>query len=391
MKKITILAVLMLLSLAGFCDKYVWNQKANYPSFPRHRCAAFAIGNKGYMGIGHINSGLISDDYHDWWEYDPATNSWTQKADYPVDRYGTATFVIGNKGYMGTGQKQSAPDQKEFYEFDPIANTWTQKADFPMISAGNVGFAIGGMGYMGLSSGTGLYKYNPTTNIWSVVSTTLTANDYSGFFVINDKAYIVPAYTTTMYMFDPITGLMTSKAPFIGPARYGSTSFALKNQGYIGFGDGAIDYKDFYVYDPVTNVWDTIPKAFPGVRRFYAPSFVIGDNAFIGTGTNGTNLGDMWAYEWKVSVGIKENNSKNEISVFPNPTSEFLNFKIENLNYDSNMLFKLFSLNGKEILVTEINESKLNCDVSSISKGVYIATILDKNQNVLYSKQLIIN
>jgi N-acetylneuraminic acid mutarotase len=389
MKKTIILFALMLISLAGFCDKFVWNQKANYPSFPRHRCAAFSIGNKGYMGIGHINSGLISDDYHDWWEFDPATNSWTQKADYPVDRYGTATFVIGNKGYMGTGQKQGAPDQKEFYQYDPISNIWTQKADFPMTSAGNLGFAINGMGYMGISSGTGLYRYDPTLDTWTAISTPITSSDYGSIFVIANKAYIVPAYSSALYMFDPITGLTTNKAPFIGPIRYGSSSFTLKGQGYIGLGDYLTSYKDFYFYEPSTDIWDTIPKAFPGVRRFYAPSFVIGDNAYFGTGTNGTNLGDMWAYEWKISVGINEINTDNTISIYPNPTSDFLNFKIANTN--SPLTFKLFSLSGKAIFNIEINQSLLSCDVSSIADGIYIATIFDENDNLLFSKQLIIN
>ena len=389
MKKTITLISFMLISLAGICDKFVWNQKANYPNFPRHRCAAFSIGNKGYMGIGHINSGLISDDYHDWWEFDPATNSWTQKADYPVDRYGTATFVIGNKGYMGTGQKQSAPDQKDFYEYDPITNIWTQKADFPMTSAGNLGFAINGMGYMGISSGTGLYRYDPTLDTWTAVSTPITSSDYGSIFVISNKAYIVPAYSTALYMFEPLTGLTTNKAPFIGPIRYGSSSFALKGQGYIGFGDYLTTYKDFYFYEPSTDSWDTIPKAFPGGRRFYAPSFVIGDNAFIGTGTNGTNLGDMWAYEWKISVGIKEAIKQNEVSVFPNPTSDFINIKIP--NFTSDLILKLFTISGKEIVVKEINQSLFSCDITSVASGIYFVAIIDKNQHILFNEKLIIN
>ena len=40
----------------------------------------------------------------DFWEYDPATNAWTQKADFGgTARYGAVGFSIGSKGYIGTG------------------------------------------------------------------------------------------------------------------------------------------------------------------------------------------------------------------------------------------------------------------------------------------------
>ena len=242
---------------------------------------------------------------------------------------------------------------------------------------------------MGISSGTGLYRYDPTLDTWTAVSTPITSSDYGSIFVISNKAYIVPAYSTALYMFDPLTGLTTNKAPFIGPIRYGSSSFALKGQGYIGFGDYLTTYKDFYFYEPSTDSWDTIPKAFPGGRRFYAPSFVIGDNAFIGTGTNGTNLGDMWAYEWKISVGIKEAIKQNEVSVFPNPTSDFINIKIP--NFTSDLILKLFTISGKEIVVKEINQSLFSCDITSVASGIYFVAIIDKNQHILFNEKLIIN
>lgn len=387
--KLSYILFFILISHIGICDKYVWNMKAPFPSFARHRCAAFSIGNKGYMGIGHINSGGISDDYQDWWEFDPATNSWSQKADYPKNRYGTATFVIGNKGYMGTGRKQGGPDQQEFYEYDPITNIWTQKTDFPIISGGNVGFSINNYGYMGLSTGVGLYKYDPIIDSWSAVTTTITADDYSSCFVINNKAYIQPAYTNSLVMYDPATGLSIGKANFIGLTRYGACSFSLKNIGYVGLGAYLTDYKDFYYYDPVLDSWDTIPKAFPGVRRHYVPSFVIGDNAFFGTGTNGTNLGDMWGYEWKVSVGVSKIQNENDIIIYPNPAHEFITISISENNLIDNSVFKIFNLTGQEVLTQTIYTNKTLIDVKPISKGIYVYTLINRNKTI--SKKIIIN
>jgi hypothetical protein len=38
------------------------------------------------------------------------------------------TLAIGNKGYVGTGQY--AGSLADFWEYDPLSNTWTQKANF---------------------------------------------------------------------------------------------------------------------------------------------------------------------------------------------------------------------------------------------------------------------
>ena len=67
----------------------------------------------------------------DFWEYDPATNTWTQKADFGgTARYVAVGFSIGSKGYIGTGDDDLNQFLKDFWEYDPATNTWTQKADF---------------------------------------------------------------------------------------------------------------------------------------------------------------------------------------------------------------------------------------------------------------------
>ncbi|HET6989765.1 MAG TPA: hypothetical protein VFJ43_00510, partial [Bacteroidia bacterium] len=59
-----------------------WIEKANFPGPARHRASAAAVGNRGYMGLGHINA-IVDVLYDDWYEYDPGSDSWTQKANYP--------------------------------------------------------------------------------------------------------------------------------------------------------------------------------------------------------------------------------------------------------------------------------------------------------------------
>jgi N-acetylneuraminic acid mutarotase len=106
----------------------------------------FSIGNKGYVGTG-LSQIFAKNDF---WEYDPATDTWTQKADYGGEAVFFAVgFAINGKGYIGEGQSDGNI-YYGFWEYDPILDTWTQVADFPgKPRAGAVAFSIGDQGYLG--------------------------------------------------------------------------------------------------------------------------------------------------------------------------------------------------------------------------------------------------
>src|SRR6187402_1954193 len=92
--------------LHGTCHA-AWVQRASFGGDARHRCTGFAIGNKGYIGGGHTNSGTLAY-FKDYWEYDPATKSWTQRADYGGGyRYHTTAFTIENYAYVGLGEDET--------------------------------------------------------------------------------------------------------------------------------------------------------------------------------------------------------------------------------------------------------------------------------------------
>ena len=394
MKKSILVFFITLTSFQGFCDAFVWNVKTGYPGVGRHRASGIGIGKKVYYGLGHVSSGAVNVGFQDWWEYDPATNSWSQKANYPHQSHGAVGFTIGNKGYMGSGDSETLGAVNDFYEFDPIANTWTAKAPGPLSNDGHVSFAINGLGYLGLGNASQLYSYNPITNSWSLVTTAMPGSWHGASFVLNNKAYYLPSYSTTLYMFDPVTNTVTTKAPFIGVGRIAAAGFSVRGQGYIGLGttafDSPNDLKDFYFYDPILNMWDTIPKSFPGVRRHFVPCITIGDNVYFGTGTNGTNLADFWAYEWKVAVGINEYSQTNSISIFPNPTSDFINLKINETYIDKFFTIKIYSLDGKEVITENVTEVNHSIPVSSLPKGVYLVSLLSK-QDIITAKKIIIN
>ena len=130
-----------------------WVQKANINVNGTLQAVGFSVGTKGYVTTGR--DGLNEKST---WEYDPATDTWTQKADFGgVGREEAVAFVINGKGYVGTGifGTSSSGYQSDFWEYDPTTNIWTQKANFGgSRRIGSVAFVVNGIGYVGLGNMT---------------------------------------------------------------------------------------------------------------------------------------------------------------------------------------------------------------------------------------------
>ena len=289
----------------------IWTQKADFGGEARSDAVGFSIGNKGYIGTGRNYYGY-DIYYKDFWEYDPSTNTWTQKADFGgIARFGAVGFSIGNKAYIGTGYSSYSGFCGDFWEYNPSTNTWTRKADFGgEARAYAVGFSIGNKGYIGTgySSYSGFcgdfWEYDPSTNTWTQKA------DFGGGvrqsavgFSIGIKGYIGTGYDGSGYFkdfweYDPSTNTWTQKADFGGIARFWAVGFSIGNKGYISTGYGLGSCKDFWEYDPSTNTW-TQKADFGGAERFGAVGFSIGTKGYIGTGydSNYDCLKDFWEYD----------------------------------------------------------------------------------------------
>ncbi|MCG2778649.1 MAG: hypothetical protein L6406_23480, partial [Desulfobacterales bacterium] len=75
-------------------------QKTDLGGTERISAEAARIGAKIYLGF---ESG--GPPTTDWWEYNPGTDTWTQKADTEVQNRNNAVMVeIGGKIYAGSGR-----------------------------------------------------------------------------------------------------------------------------------------------------------------------------------------------------------------------------------------------------------------------------------------------
>ncbi|MBI3500224.1 MAG: gliding motility-associated C-terminal domain-containing protein [Bacteroidetes bacterium] len=315
MKKISSLSFSVFITFcllpSAFClAQGVWTQKTNFPGTKRPDAVGFAIGSKGYLGMGVDNIGNFKNDL---WEYDPSANSWAQKANLPaLGRQGAAAFSIGNKGYVGIGVNNGNNYVPDFWEYDPSTNSWVQKANFPGAARSMpVSFSIGNIGYVGTGyDGTTFMKdfwaYDPASNSWTQKanfggSARVTAVGFSiGNFGYLGTGSATSGYLKDFWQYDPASNSWTAKANFPGLARSEATGLAIGNLGYIGTGfNGNTYFNDFYSYNPATNSWTAIPN-FIGTARIGIEhsAFAINCHGYFGTGLDklGNYFNDFYEY-----------------------------------------------------------------------------------------------
>ena len=309
-----------------------WTQQTNFGGTARESAFGFGIGNKGYIGGGELTA--------DFWEFDPAANTWTQKANFPEVIELAIGFSIGNLGYAGIGMLNSGPTNK-FYCYNPITNAWTQKANFGGAARGAaVGFSIGKKGYVG----TGLsyytipnemkdfWEYNPDTDAWlqkanfPIIKSNAVGFSIAGMGYIGTGTDISSSYgnySAKFYQYNPNTDTWTQKADFGGDARKLAIGFSIGNKGYLGTGTSRDQnaLTDFWEYNPVTDVW--IAKS-STIGRQFAVGFSIGKNGYIGTGNKISMISqnDFWQYTPETTISW-DNGVVNGVAFTPTATNTY--------------------------------------------------------------------
>ena len=99
------------------------------------------------------------------------------------------------------------------------------------------------------------------------------------------------------------------------------------------------------------------------------------------TGTTGSVAeGVEQAYEI-YSVGIKETTLNISLSVFPNPTSDFLTLKVQDYNNET-LSFDLLDEQGKLVLNEQITTQDTQVAMSTLARGSYFINIVQANKKI---------
>ncbi len=238
-------------------DANSWYQCATLPdSTGRSSAFAFATGGKGYVGTGYDGYLYLGD----FWQYDPATDTYSKKADFPGgNRFEAVGFGLGDFGYAGTGY-DGANAQKDFYRYNPASDSWTDIGFSGNKRYGSVVWTYNSKAYLatGVNSGTQVndfWVFDPAaaTGNWSELRhltnystdsyddsyTTIVRNNASAF-IIGDKAYLSTGENGTSYVYtweyNFADDTWKQKSSFEGPATTGAVGFDVKGRGFIATG-----------------------------------------------------------------------------------------------------------------------------------------------------------
>jgi N-acetylneuraminic acid mutarotase len=103
-------------------------------------------------------------------EYDPVTDTWTQKAGMPTRRSALSTSVVNGKIYaIGGSDHPKVFSTMEMY--DPVTDKWTQKADMRTARMGLSTSVVNGKiyaigGYNLVEDFLTVEMYDPATDMW---------------------------------------------------------------------------------------------------------------------------------------------------------------------------------------------------------------------------------
>lgn len=95
-----------------------------------------------------------------------------------------------------------------------------------------------------------------------------------------------------------------------------------------------------------------------------------------------TITGDLTLIAKFLLVGNVNDVWESQLSIFPNPASEFMNF-ISNENI---ITLELYNLTGQKVYGAEVNVNNYKLDVSALPQGLYLVRLTSVNKNVLTTK-----
>jgi N-acetylneuraminic acid mutarotase len=359
-----------------------WIQKASLGAVGRHRGTGCATSHRGYMGLGHVNGTGQDISYKDWWEYDPASDTWTQKADFPVSTHGAVSFVVDNCPVVGGGSALST----QFYKFDPQQNTWTPIANCILSNPGDSqGFTLNNRGFVYQSNQ--LAKYNPNTNSWSMCATApMTFGQWTCAFAIEGSGFIKGG--NKLWEYKPLHDQWIQRANFPGVSTGGSAAFAIQQHGYVtsGYVGGlSVVTDEVWSFHPATNTWKQEIE-FSGSSRRFPVAFAIHDRGYFGTGTNGINFNDFWQFNpTDNSIGLEEHNL--EVKVYPNPAVDEVHIQSFGLPSDQ-LELSIFDWNGKLLLKEDLLYLQQSINISHFPAGPYSLQISNGTQVIHHEKIL---
>ena len=294
-------------------DQGSWRTAAPAPT-KRTEVAAATLNDKIYVvggfekpSLGNVLNFAITPLVE---EYDPTTDRWTSKASMPVGLHhvgiGVAEgriFIIG--GYRLSGLSVWNP-VATVYAYDPATNTWAERAPMPTargalsvtVHEGKL-YAIGG--YDRTTNSAAVEVYDPVRNLWTSRAPLPTPRDHLAAVTVSGKVYAIGGRLNGDYhrnlavteVYDPATDTWARVAD-LPTARSGITASEVGSRVYVFGGEsGDGTFHENEAYDPARDTWQAMAPM-PTARHGLA-SAVVDERIYVISGgpTPGGSFGNL--------------------------------------------------------------------------------------------------
>jgi len=288
----------MLLCIGISLTAQEWEQVSSFPDgFTSHHSFGFSFDGIGYIVSGGIPGNGYSANFY---SYDPTTDEWTRKGDFPGGARGFAIGEVYNgKAYFGFGASNNG-NLSDWWEYDPQTDAWTELASCdcsPRTHPAMV--ALNGKIYVGLGGNGGnlddWWEYDIDSDTWSE-KTKFPAAPRHHPFQFTDGEYVYAGFghgsgfiSNQWYRYDQMNDTWSEMATLPAEGRVAGTQFSYDGKGYVLSGDGDnhsfMDTGEFWQYDSEEDSWLQLTPH-PGVSRWAPGSFIINDEVYIINGTS---------------------------------------------------------------------------------------------------------
>ncbi|MFM2394223.1 MAG: hypothetical protein RLZZ546_2205 [Bacteroidota bacterium] len=357
----------------------VWIQKTSFPGTMRKDGITFYLNNRVYFGLGQNISSIYLNDL---WEFDPSSNTWTQKANLSVARSMSSAFSIGDKGYVVGGKINASTNTNQVWQYNAATNLWSQKSNYigPSADVSNLtSFALDGYGYAGKASQSGsFYKYDPNADSWifnsiypssvirnKALSIELKNSTSQEFAFVGGGFTADDTYLSSIYKYNPANSQWTIIPTILDTANINSNpSFPVVEYSAVGIkdtvfllrSDGSTTIKTFlyrFKLDANNNLTFVNEVSIPGVYpAINSKTFRAGEHLLFGLFSNN----EIWEYIYTKGLYFDYNLSPQNVYNYQDLLWEYRNNKTS-LKHNSD-----FTISGK----TTLNNKTIISPQSSI-------------------------
>jgi len=206
-----------------------WTEKTSMPT-PRDGLVTAVVGDRIYAigGWQPEASTMTANVQVVVEEYDPATDTWTQKASLPTKRVCPMVGVVKDKIYVIGGQTGGISGMlASVVEYDPATDTWTEKSPMPdkrtwgaaAVHEGQI-YVFGGSDTFEWPASSSLFVYDPASDTWTEGQDMPFERWILSAEVLNGKVYLFGGstrtypytpYLTEVWEYDPMSGATQAK------------------------------------------------------------------------------------------------------------------------------------------------------------------------------------